>query len=425
MFSKQTLFTFALLILCQILNHQTAFADEYHYQDLIVGERAAGLAGAYISIADDPSGLYHNPAGIIYNFENYFSLSANVYKTSSTTYKKAIAGQDYKMESSGWVPNFFGATQNYGKFKLGFAILSPSSEVLDLDDNISNISTSAGQTKSVRRRLVRQYSISLYGVGAAYEPVKDLAAGISLFMGQLTDKSVNTQQQIFNGTPERFAINESFSDQSTMFIYPKFGFQWMPAPKWAIGGVASSSYTAYSKKKERIAGSKLNNDGTLGGTTNETDQLNTAEVDSAPNALGPYELGLGTSYFPTKDLLFSLDVRYYSDDQTFTTFTTVPVVNVALGSEWYMSDQIVLRGGLYTNNANTPDLDSNKTDQRPHVDYLGLTAGITFANPGSSFTLCTQLSQGSGKGQILSGNPTQQDVESTTAALYITASYQL
>ena len=106
---NQLLFLLAILIITL-----ETFADEYHYQDLIVGERAAGLAGAYISISDDPSGLYHNPAGIIYNFENYFSLSANVYKSSKLTYKKAVAGQDYSTESSGWVPNFFGATQNYG-----------------------------------------------------------------------------------------------------------------------------------------------------------------------------------------------------------------------------------------------------------------------------------------------------------------------
>lgn len=419
-YRKYVVFVLIVLLSC------FGLADEFHYQDLIVGERAAGLAGAYISIADDPSGIYHNPAGIIYNFENYFSLSANVYKSSKTLFKKAVAGQDYNMQTGGWVPNFFGATQNYGKFKMGFAILSPSSEIYDLDDNISNVSSTTDLTKSIRRRLVRQYSVSLYGAGAAYEPIKDLAAGLSLFVGQLTDKSVNTQLQIFNGTPEKYAITENFVDQTSFFLLPKLGFQWMPAPKWSLGGVVSTSYTLYSKQKVRTAGAKLDDQSKLpAGSNNNVDYLSAEENNYQPNVLGPYEVGLGTSYFPTKELLFSFDLHYYTDDPTFTSFKTVPVINLAFGTEWYINDNLILRGGLYTNNANTPKLESGKTGQSHHVDLLGLTTGITFANPGSSFTLCTQISHGDGKGQIIANDVTQQDIEANTAALYITASYQL
>jgi len=414
MFSKHI---FIIFILCLI--NLKLFADEFHYQDLIVGERAAGLAGAYISISDDPSGLYHNPAGIIYNFENYFSLSANVYKTSKTTYKKAIYNQDYTMQSSGWVPNFFGATQNYGKIKYGFAILSPSSEIMDTDDKINGVAV-ANNPKSIRRRLMRQYSVSLYGVGAAYEPVKDLAAGLSLFVGQLTDKTINTQIQVINGSPDYYSINENFSDQTSMFLYPKFGLQWMPAPKWALGLVASTSYTLYSKKKIRSLATS-----DTSGATNDVANLTPDEKNSRPGVLSPNEIGFGTSYFPSKSLLFSFDLKYYSDDPSFTTFTTIPVINFAFGTEWFVSDRIVFRGGVYSNNANTPILSATKLNQRDHVDYLGMTAGITFESTGSSFTLCTQLSQGNGKGQILSGVTTQQEIESTTAAIYVTASYQL
>lgn len=400
-------------------------ADESHYQDLIIGERAAGLGGAYISISDDPSGIYHNPAGIIYNFENYFSLSANAYKSSKTTFKKAIAGQDYTMESSGWIPNFFGATQNYGLFKLGFAILSPSSEVLDIDDKIKDISTRDGDTNSVRRRLLQQYAVSLYGAGAAFEAFKDFSVGISLFVGQLTNKSVNTQLQIYNGSPQKYALNEVFNDQVSWFTYPKLGLQWMPAPRWSVGAVLATSYTLYSNQKIRSAGTKLDENGKPASATNDITAIDTSEGNFQPNVIGPYELGLGVSYFPTRELLFTTDIKYYSEDSAYTAYKTIPVVNVALGSEWFVSEGLVLRGGLYTNNANTPKLVYPKTNQPNHVDFLGLTASVTFANPGSSFTLCTQLARGEGKGQILNGYTEQQDIEALFGALYITASYQL
>ena len=36
----------------------TAWAGQYHYHDILIGDRAAGLGGAYTAISDDPSGMY-------------------------------------------------------------------------------------------------------------------------------------------------------------------------------------------------------------------------------------------------------------------------------------------------------------------------------------------------------------------------------
>ncbi|HOS34133.1 MAG TPA: hypothetical protein PLO95_13180, partial [Spirochaetota bacterium] len=52
-------------------------ADENHYINLFVGDRAAGLAGAYTAIADGPEGAFYNPAGLAYSSSKYFSLSVN------------------------------------------------------------------------------------------------------------------------------------------------------------------------------------------------------------------------------------------------------------------------------------------------------------------------------------------------------------
>ena len=42
-----------------------ALADDGHYQNFLVGERAAGMGGAFTAIANDPSGTYYNPAGLV------------------------------------------------------------------------------------------------------------------------------------------------------------------------------------------------------------------------------------------------------------------------------------------------------------------------------------------------------------------------
>src|SRR4051812_22116956 len=63
-----------------------AVADDFHYRSVLVGERGASLGGAFLAISDDPSGVFYNPAGIVFGFENYISGSANTYTSSKTVY---------------------------------------------------------------------------------------------------------------------------------------------------------------------------------------------------------------------------------------------------------------------------------------------------------------------------------------------------
>ncbi len=110
----------------------TLFAtNEYYYKNMLVGERAFGLGGAYVAISDDPSGVFHNPAGLVYSLENYVSLSANAFMSSEQKFKDVYPGQDHTYTSEGFVPSFFGFIQNWGKSKVGFAIAVPHTDNLD------------------------------------------------------------------------------------------------------------------------------------------------------------------------------------------------------------------------------------------------------------------------------------------------------
>src|ERR1044071_853017 len=42
-----------------------AHADEYNYQNLLVGTRSSGMGGADVAFADSVTGAYYNPAGIV------------------------------------------------------------------------------------------------------------------------------------------------------------------------------------------------------------------------------------------------------------------------------------------------------------------------------------------------------------------------
>jgi hypothetical protein len=56
-----------------------ARADDNHYQNYLVGERAVGYAGAFTAIADDSSAVFYNPAGLTQLDKSSLSLAAAVY----------------------------------------------------------------------------------------------------------------------------------------------------------------------------------------------------------------------------------------------------------------------------------------------------------------------------------------------------------
>jgi long-chain fatty acid transport protein len=424
---------FYFLFLSFIFISITTFADPYHYSGHNIGERASGLAGAYIALSDDPSGIYHNPAGILFNFENYFSLSANVYSATSLKFKKAFLGKDYSMGSNKLIPNFFGFTQNFRSSKWGFAIVIPQSEMIDQNDSFSDLTKTAGRVKNFQRRLLNQYEDILVGAAFATELFKDFTMGISIFGGALVQKTINTQLISFNAdtsspTPkERFMFVEDFLDQTTYYVYPKIGFQMMPAPNWSLGLVGAKKYTTYSLRTKRSNSTATNATTGLPSDTQYdlSKDLVLSKTSTRPNVLSPWELGMGVSYFPNKTLLLSSDLRFYTNDTEFGSFTTKTTYNISLGAEYYLNDQMALRFGIFTDNANTLVLNSNKANQTEHLDYMGTAFSYTLLSPGSSFTVGFQYSQANGKAQIIRDVTDQQDLEGRNLTLLFTGSYQL
>ena len=128
-----------VLVLALALYTGNLLADEYHYNNIIIGDRAAGLAGAYTAISDDASGLFYNPAGIVFSEDLQLSASANAIHETELTYKSVLNGGDWKRKSSNVVPNFFGMTSKFGAGYLGFSYAVTDFEVEDQDSQFTNI----------------------------------------------------------------------------------------------------------------------------------------------------------------------------------------------------------------------------------------------------------------------------------------------
>ena len=154
-------------------------ADEYHYNNILVGDRAAGMAGAYTAISDDPSGLFYNPAGIVYAQGSNVSVSANAFHQTVTVYKDALgSGLDYERYSSALLPNFFGIVQPLGKGRIGFSYAVPDSILEDQNQTFFNPNAT-----TARYALNFNKNDNTYNFGPSYalELTKEFSIGTTLY----------------------------------------------------------------------------------------------------------------------------------------------------------------------------------------------------------------------------------------------------
>jgi long-chain fatty acid transport protein len=400
-------------IICILLLSSSAFSDDYHYRNILVGEQASGLGGAYVAIADDPSGIYYNPAGIVFGMENYFSLSANAYMQNSRKYQSVIAGQDYNYTSSNLVPTFFGLTQSRGRDKWGFAVVVPNQDSYNQSDQITINSTGPTEASSFKRKYFDQDQTYMIGMAYAKELWKETTGGLSLMGVYRTRNAIDNQLIRYNDN--NYFVQEANIDQTTAGLYVKYGMQYMPIPKFSFGATIAKTFTVSSTRKIRttVIDSKT--------ATNPTED----NPVTSPKLLSPLEVALGMAYFPSKSVLYSADFFYFTEDKDHTDFTAKATWNVAFGTERYLSDSLVMRLGFFTNNANTAPVSSSLTNQLDHVDLYGLTAAVAIRSPGSSVTLGTTFSSGTGQGQAIGNNTRVNTIVEQRSAFYLVGSYQL
>src|SRR5512142_2455055 len=119
-----------------------ALADDLHYNNLLVGERASGMGGAYTAVSDDATGLYYNPAGIVYAAGRSVSANVNGYYYSKKTYKDVIGGNGWVRNSAALLPNYFGAVLPLEDYKIGFSYALPDSITSDQEQTFHDLQLS-------------------------------------------------------------------------------------------------------------------------------------------------------------------------------------------------------------------------------------------------------------------------------------------
>lgn len=412
------------LLLVTMAAFGSAQADDYHYVNLLIGDRPAGMGGAYTAVSDDASGLFYNPSGIVFAPGSSLTGSMNTYHESTTSYKKALSGvHDWERHSESLLPNFFGMVQPFGKGTLGFSYAVPNSIEEDQDQEFNSISL-------VDNLIARDFIINFnntdktynFGPSYAYKLSEELSIGGTLYFNVRQQQRISNVVMVLFG--DRVWTNEYF-ELEEFGVKPILGMMWSPKSQLAIGATISkvsvleSTITSY----QTCVGAN--------GITYDADSLcqsgdivSRNKVVSNTEADYPLNIKIGAAWFASDALLFSADINHNGSHSSGID-RRISVLNIALGGEYYLNPRWAVRGGFYTDLANTPELQEGVTtyNQLEHVDLYGISASISHFTRNSSVTLGFIYSAGDGKAQIVSSDPTLQDVDIERFGISLAASY--
>ena len=390
-----------------------AKADEYHYNNIVVGDRASGMGGAYTAVSDDPAGLYYNPAGIVYGAANNLSASVNAYHRNYTEYQNVLGGNGWKRTSASLLPNFFGVTQALGRGTVGFSYAVPDSVLEDQDQSFSNIpgTLSDGTSVTIEEFIVNfSHKDETYNIGPSYalKLGKSLSAGATLYIHRRERDS--TFNQYLDLSTGEFQWLNTYYETAETGIKPVLGLMWAPVDKVSVG-MALSKVSLFSSR-------------TLSQTTCQGVDCpyERRVVRSDEKRELPYVLNLGAAYFPSSALLVSMDVSYYTEtDDNFQDKDAV--LNVALGAEYYFTNQWAMRLGFFSDHANTPEVASGQTNQPEHIDLYNGSFSLSRFAGNSTTTLGLAYGAGSGEAQLFGGSTSIQQVDRQTFTVFLSASY--
>jgi len=438
--SKTGIWLLPLSITITTLSTGFVSADQYHYNNMLIGNRASGLAGSYVAISDDPSGLYYNPSGIVYSTSSNITANMNAFNVAKTTFKGALTNSrgeaiDYVRTSSTLVPSFFGITQPLGPGIVGFSYAVTDSILEDQSQTFSNIIADGTEyTLNVNNQDVTN------NVGPSYAMSfgNDFSVGLTIYgvfrrQKLIFNRIVNVKSTAdvsgFQLTP--FRIDNSYYSISEFGIKPILGFSYSPAERISLGLSISQTFMMNSEVKTQT--NRVLNicapDGVLVECTDQKFQLIKTTADVTHEL--PWEINFGAAYFYSNKLMLTANIWLYEstlDERPATGnslhdaahYTILPLINVAAGAEYYITGKLAIRIGAYTNMANTPLEPTINEDE--HIDIIGTTMSFTHFSRSSAISIGAAGTFGLGKAAVTGDPLNPQDAEYYGLSVFLSAS---
>jgi hypothetical protein len=305
--------------------------------------------------------------------------------------------------------------QPLGKLKFGFSYAVPDSIKEDQDQTFGgSIPTTLGSPAT-------RYTINfnnedntyLVGPSVAGELTSSLSAGLTLYLYHRSNQTILNQFILLQDG--RYEWSNQYIEKVERGYKPVLGIMWTPVEKLSVG-VSLARILVYSSS---VMSQTLIKDANAA-TPNDYTSIDTG---NSTRKKYPYELRVGAGYFPTSSLLVSGDAAYYTKVTDPVNGDRVSVMNLAVGTEYFLNRSWAVRGGIYSDMANTPKLDPSRSNQDEKIDLYGMSLSVSNFSRNTSITLGGSLTMGSGKAQILSGSKEIQNVDQAGWMMFLSSSY--
>jgi hypothetical protein len=386
-------------------------ANEFHYENIPVGDQPSALAGAYTSIMKSSYGMHYNPASIqgigntlsgtinAYSYEN--SKYSDVFpKPTSVNWEDGEREVDYIDESldrtsQTILPGFLGYTTTIGDFTVGayLATTDISYEELDEygtfnykgsisiytddedDDDLHIEHNEQGEVIENRDfSLDSEYKVTQFGFSSAYKLNEAIDIGIT-FSGIFKKKKEVTISEIqyFQFSSDTDYYFEDITQASTrllddeVLIEPKFGAIYHQ-DNYAIGLTISQKYSLsrdlqYSDKWTN--GNKETSEFYFGDDEENEFDRRTARFDIDTKQDYPLAIEVGANV-TFDNIMLTMDIHHYNKVDSPVEFSSASeygsviditrsfesVTNISAAIEVAISNKTKIAFGLYTDNSN-------------------------------------------------------------------------
>ena len=408
-FRRKSLLLSILIISCFTVAQ--LHADDNHYKNMLLGERAATMGGTYVAISDDSTGCYYNPAGIAYAVGDSLSGSGNVMHKMKTVYSETIGTEDWIRESEALVPNYFGVLKKYKSYSVCFSYVVPEAFIEHQDLVFDNpLSTVSKYYQSLHSEDITY----LMGPSGAVRFGDSFSLGLTIYYHY---RSFMRQYHYFlKSIDNSHEIYYESKKQREDGVMPKIGMQWSP---WSLLTVGMAMDQAF------LLNASYQKDYSIHNTDNSTDAANYSRTMnrsvSEKKRNFPIHLAFGVAYFPTPSQLYTVDLDYYQSQQK----GRADIMNYSGGTEYYLNPTNAVRFGFFTNYTNLPQTDSTTVAPYEYIDIYGVSLGYTSYSSSSSLTLGAIYTSGSGKAWLYSGSTISRNMTRDSLTLLFSASSNL
>lgn len=380
-------------------------ADEFHYNNILIGDRASGMGGAYTAISDDASGMFYNPAGMVYVSDRNFSASVNAYTEQTKTYENAIGGEPFVRHSSALLANYFGIVKPIGNFKFGFSYAVPDSVGEDL--NLTVRSVPAATPYDFTINLSNRDNTINVGPSLAMAINDSLSIGATLYFHK---RDVLLIQNLYtariDGTNQ---WSNTYFTSSESGLRPILGVTWAPVDKLSLGVSLSTIFliSSNSQSQKTCVDTLTPTNCTVTDPTAPVQMQVPTLINFDDKRKYPIRAAFGVAYFASSELLVSSDLTYHTavNDPVFG--DKVATLDAAFGTEYYLSKKWALRAGLFSNVANTPPIVAGVTNIEEHINLYGGSLSFTHFTGDSAVTIGGSISYGQGQSQITTKDAVQ------------------